>query len=122
MATFGGVSPLEMAFGRRPADLLYPENMTPEQLMASLPSPEKNIDALRTLAMKSYLEAKQSDDLRRDISARLQLSDGPFCPGDKIYYWTEDKSWIKGKVISSDGSMVGIDLGARIFEGQYQQG
>ena len=80
MVTFGGVSPVEMAFGRRPADLLYPENMTPEQLTASLPSPEKNIDALRTLAMKSYLEAKQSDDLRRDISARLQLSDGPFYP------------------------------------------
>ena len=84
------------------------QNITPEQLTASLPSPEKNIDALRTLAMKSYLEAKQSDDLRRDISARLQLSDGPFYPGDKIYYWTEDKSkvksdgthsgkWIKGK-------------------------
>ena len=127
MVTFGGVSPLEMAFGRRPADLLYPENMTPEELTASLPSPEKNIDALRTLAMKSYLEAKQSDDLRRDISARLQLSDGPFYPGDKIYYWTEDKSkvksdgthsgkWIKGKVISSDGSMVGIDLGTRILK------
>eukprot|EP00439_Symbiodinium_sp_Y106_P066001 s314_g10.t1 len=127
MVTFGGVSPLEMAFGRRPADLLYPENMTPEELTASLPSPEKNIDAVRTLAMKSYLEAKQSDDLRRDISARLQLSDGPFYPGDKIYYWTEDKSkvksdgthsgkWIKGKVISSDGSMVGIDLGTRILK------
>ena len=101
--------------------------MTPEQLTASFPSPEKNIDALRTLAMKSYLEAKQSDDLRRDISARLQLSDGPFYPGDKIYYWTEDKSkvksdgthsgkWIKGKVISSDGSMVGIDLGTQILK------
>ena len=50
--------------------------MTPEQCTASLPSPEKNIDALRTLAMKSYLEDKQSDDLRRDICARLQLSDG----------------------------------------------
>ena len=127
MVTCGGVSPLEMAFGRRPADLLYPENMTPEQLTASLPSPEKNIYALRTLAMKSYLEAKQSDDLRRDISARLQLSDGPFYPGDKIYYWTDDKSkvksdgthsgkWIKGKVISSDGSMVGTDLGTRILK------
>ena len=59
MVAFGGVSPLEMAFGRRRADLLYPENMTPEQLTASLLFPEKNFDALRTLAMKSYLEAKQ---------------------------------------------------------------
>ena len=50
---------------------------------------EKNIVALGTLAMKSYLEAKQSDDLRRDISARLQLSDGPFYPGDKIYLFLD---------------------------------
>ena len=78
MVTVGGVSELEMAFGRRPAYLLYQDNMSPEQLTASLPSPEKSIDALRTLAMKSYLEAKQSDDLRRDMSARLQLSNGPF--------------------------------------------
>ena len=82
---------------------------------------------MRTLAMKKYLEARQSDDLRRDISTRLQLSDGPFFPGDKIYYWTEGKSkiksdgshsgkWIKGKVISCDGSMIGIDLGTRIIK------
>ena len=48
-------------------------------------------------------------------------------PGDKIYYWTEDKSkiksdgshsgkWIKGKIISVDGSMIGIDLGTRILK------
>ena len=53
------------------------------------------------------------------------MSDGPVFPGDNIFCWTEDKSnikpdgshsgkWIKGKVVSSDGSMVGIDLGTRI--------
>ena len=101
--------------------------MTPAQLTTEVPTPEKKIDALRTIAMKAYLEAKQSDDLKRDIAAKLQLSDGPYFPGDKIYYWTEDKSkiksdgshsgkWIKGKIISVDGSMIGIDLGTRILK------
>ena len=77
--------------------------------------------------MRKFLEAKQSDDLRRDIASKLQLSDGPFFPGDKVYYWTEDKSkiksdgshggkWIKGKLVSVDGSMVGVDLGTRIVK------
>ena len=122
MITFGGVTPMELAFGRRPADILVPENMGPAQLSAEVPTPEKRIQALRTLTMKKFPEAKQSDDLRKDIASHLSLSDGPFFPGDKIYYWTEDISkiksggshagkWIKGKVVSSDGSMVGTDLG-----------
>ena len=127
MVTFGGVIPMELLFGRRPADLTTPENMNPAQFSAEVPTPEKRIQALRTLAMKKFLEAKQSDDLRKDIASHLTLSDGPFFPGDKIYYWTEDKSkfksdgshsgkWIKGKVVSSDGSMVGIDLGTGIVK------
>ena len=67
------------------------------------------------------------EDLRRDFANKLQLSDGPFFPGDKVYYWTEDKSkiksdgshggkWIKGKLVSVDGSMVGVDLGTRIVK------
>ena len=127
MVTFGGVTPMELAFGRRPTDLMTPENMNPAQISAEVPTPEKRIQALRTLAMKKFLEAKQSDDLRKDIASHLSLSDGPFFPGDKIYDWTEAKSkiqsdgshsgkWIKGKVVSSDGSMVGIDLGTRVVK------
>ena len=77
--------------------------------------------------MRKFLGAKQSDDLRRDIASKLQLSDGPFFPGDKIYCWAEDKSkiksdgshgekWIKGKLVSVDGSMVRVDLGTRIVK------
>ena len=61
----------------------------------------------------------------RDIANKLQLSDGSFFPGNKVYYWTEDKSkiksggshggeWIKGKPVLVAGSMVGVDLGTRI--------
>ena len=77
--------------------------------------------------MKSYLEARQSADLRQDIASRLRLSDGPFIPADKIYYWTEDKSkiksdgthggrWIKGKILTAKGSMANIDLGTRVIK------
>ena len=127
MVTHGGVTPIELAFGRRPADITAIELMNPAQLTTEAPAPERQIEALRSLAMRKFLEAKQSDDLRRDIASKLQLSDGPFFPGDKVYYWTEDKSkiksdgshggkWIKGKLVSVDGSMVGVDLGTRIVK------
>ena len=127
MVTFGGVTPLEMAFGRRPADIIGIDNSDPAQLSAEVPSSELSIEAVRKLAMKAYLEARQSEDLRRDIAAKLQFSDGPFYPGDKIYYWSpatgkikhdgsKRSTWIKGKVVSQEGSMVTIDLGTRVIK------
>ena len=46
---------------------------------------------------------------------------------DKVFYWQEDKSkirsdgskggiWLKGKVISLEGAMVGLGLGARLIK------
>ena len=96
--------------------------MTPAQLTSEAPAPERQIEALRSLAMQKFLEA-----LRRDIASKLQLSDGHFfleirfSIGLKInlksnpMVHTEEK-WIKGKLISVDGSMVGVDLGTRIVK------
>ena len=67
MITHASVTPVELAFGRRPADITAIENMTPAQLTTEAPAPERQIEALRSLAMRKFLEAKQSDDLRRDI-------------------------------------------------------
>ena len=127
MVTFGGVTPLEMAFGRRPPDIIGVDNADPAQLTAEVPRSEVSIEATRKIAMKAYLEARQSEDLRRDIASRLQFTDGPFFPGDKIFYWNpnagkikphggKSSSWIKGKVISQDGSMITIDLGTRVLK------
>ena len=65
-----------MAFGRRPADVVGPDTQSPEELTAGIPAPEAVAHALRHLAMKSYLEARQSADLWQDIASRLRLSDG----------------------------------------------
>ena len=124
--TYAGVTPLEMAFGRRPRDVITPENSEPNQLTGNPTDTEVTARAIRELANKAYQEARQSDDLRRDLASRLSMSDGPFTLGDKVYYWSVDTSkigstgsrqgsWIKGKVISElGGSMVGVDLGTRI--------
>ena len=52
--TYGGVTPLEMAFGRRPADILNLETATPSQLTSDIPTPEKKTEAVRMLATKAY--------------------------------------------------------------------
>ena len=90
MIRHGGVTPIELAFRRGPADITAIENMTPAQLTTEAPAPERQIEALRSVAMRKCLEAQQSDDLRKGIASKLELSDGPFFPGIKIYYWTED--------------------------------
>ena len=80
MITNGGVTPIEMAFGRRLADLTSMENMNPAQLKTEATAPERQIEALRSLATRKYLESKQSDDLRK----KLQLSDGPVFPAGQM--------------------------------------
>ena len=71
MVTFGGVTPLEMAFGRRPADLIGVDNADPAQLTAEAPSHEVSIEACRKVAMKAYLEARQSEDLRNSFQIAI---------------------------------------------------
>jgi len=45
MVTHGGVTPIELAFGRRPADITAIELMNPAQLTTEAPAPERQIEA-----------------------------------------------------------------------------
>ena len=127
--TYGGVTPLELAFGRRPAELVQLDVSTPPQL--TNPKAQEELTAIQTrhLAQQSYQEARQSEDVRRDLARHLRLSSKPIAIGDKIFYWSEDKPkikpdaskgsggmWLKGKVISTDGTMAGIDLGTHLLK------
>ena len=71
IATFGGKTPLELAFGRRPRDLFVLENSNPEQLTTPGTDTEAKDQELQKLAMKSYLEARQQEDLRKGIASKL---------------------------------------------------
>ena len=95
------------------------ENSSPGQL----PIPDTARDLVdrtfQELATKSYLEARQRADLRRDIAARLFPSEGPFAPRDRVYYWQTDeikikqetmsRSWYKARVLSQEGAICVID-------------
>ena len=73
--TYGGVTPLELAFARRPRDVLTPENVEPNQLTGNPTDQEVTARASKELANKADQEACQSDDLRRDLAARRSMSE-----------------------------------------------
>ena len=74
--TCGGVCPLELAFGRRPAELIQLDTALPNQL--GEPTVEDfTAQQLRDLSRKTYIEARQSEDIRRDLAGKLRLSSKP---------------------------------------------
>jgi hypothetical protein len=73
------------------------------------------------LALKAHLESRQAEDLQLDLARNVRPSDGPFNPGDKIFFWDKDPSkikdlgrWIRGKVVSHTKSMVTIETATGI--------
>jgi hypothetical protein len=95
--TISGRAPLELAFGRRLPDLLGVETMDPEQLTTDPLPPDLTTRELRRLAMQSHLKARQADDLRHDLASRILPSEGPFAPGQHVFYWDKDASKIKSQ-------------------------
>ena len=125
--TYGGVTPLELAFGRRPADLIQLDVATPTQLTIDRNEEELTAIQIKQLSKQAFQEARQSEDIRRDLAQNLRMSSKPLQVKDKVFYWQEDKSkirsdgskggiWLKGKVISIEGAMVGLDLGTRLIK------
>ena len=118
--TYGGVTPLELAFGRRPADLTQLDVATPTQLTIDSNEEELTAIQIKQLSKQAFQEARQSEDIRRDLAQNLRMSSKPLQVKDNVFYWQEDKSkirsdgskggiWLKGKVISTEGAMVGLD-------------
>ena len=124
---YGGVTPLELAFGRRPADLIQLDVATPTQLTTDRNEEELTAIQIKQLSKQAFQEARQSEDIQRDLAQNLRMSSKPLQVKDKVFYWQEDKSkirsdgskggiWLKGKVISIEGAMVGLDLGTRLIK------
>ena len=121
--TYGGVTPLELV-GRRPADLIQLDVATPTQLTIDRNEEEMTAIQIKQLSKQAFQEARQSEDIRRDLAQSLRMSSKPLQVKDKVFYWQEDKSkirsdgskggiWLKGKVISIE---VGLDLGTRLIK------
>ena len=66
--TYGGVTPLELAFGRRPADLIQLDVATPTQLTIDRNEEELTAIQIKQLSKQAFQEARQSEDIRRDLA------------------------------------------------------
>ena len=120
--TYGGVTPFEVAFGRRPADLIHLDVATPTQLTIDRNEEELTAIQIKQLSRQAFQEARQSEDIRRDLAQNFRMSSKPlqvarFCTGRKTNprvvpteakeeYGQQEKSFI-----SLEGAMVGLDLG-----------
>ena len=70
--TVSGYSPLEIATGRRPPDLLDIETSDPAQLSVDPLPEDRTQQELQRLALKAHQEARQAADLRHEASALPQ--------------------------------------------------
>ena len=84
--TISGYSPLEIATGRRPPDLLDIETSDPAQLSIEPLVEDRTQQELQRLALKAHQEARQAADLRHDMAKRAMPSDGPYKPGEKFLF------------------------------------
>ena len=121
--TVSGCSPLEIATGRRPPDLLDIETSYPAQLSIEPLAEDRTQQELQRLALKAHQEARQAADLRHDMAKRTMPSDGLYNPGDQVFVWSapahansiaskalKKERWIRGTVISQEGSVANVQV------------
>ena len=126
--TVRGYSPLEIATGRRPPDLLDIETSDPAQLSVDPLPEDKTQQDLQRLALKAHQEARQAADLRHDMAKRTMPSDGPYKRGGKVFVWIappganalaskawKKERWIRGTVISQEGAMVNVHVDSYVM-------
>ena len=68
-----GETPMELAMGRRPRDLLDSASMNPEQLTSTPTKQDLLNEEIQKLAMKTHLEVQQREDIRRDLAERMKF-------------------------------------------------
>ena len=124
--TLSGNTPMELAMGRKPRNLQDPTSMNPEQL-ASTPSKQDLLNEdIQKLAMKTYFEVQQREDIRRDLAERMKFVPPDLRTGEHVFYWPEDPSkiqhgrksgkWLNLEIIAVKGSVAVVNTGATIFQ------
>lgn len=119
--TYGSKTPLEIATGRRPPDVIDLENMLQEQLVTEPTNTDKMDQLVRKLAMQAHLETRQRIDIRKDLLNKLLPSQGPYKLGDSVWYCERDTSkirsgeWIRARVCHlPEPPMVGIQYKGQV--------
>ena len=133
--TYGGKTPLECAYGRRPPDIINPENETfgshAVRLSSTGQGPEgyhkSNVNKhsdfvnsdlkLQKIALEAHLQARQIYDMQRDFAAKLEYPTyTQIKENDPVWYWSRDPNkirhgkWVHGRVTSSNNDRSHISI------------
>ena len=124
--TLRGKTPMELAMGRRPRDLLDPASMDPEQLTSTPTKQDLLNEEIQNLAMRTHLEVQQREDIRRDLAERMKFVPPYLRAGEHVFYWQEDPNkiqqgrksgkWLKVEIIAVKDPMAVVSTGATIFQ------
>ena len=125
-ATLSGKTPMELAVGRKPRDILDPASMNPDQLTSTPTKQDLFNEEIQKLAMQTHLEVQQRQDIRRDLAERMKFVPHDLRAGEHVVYWQEDPSkiqqmrksgnWLKVEIIAIKGSMAVVNTSATTFQ------
>ena len=68
-----GKTPMDLAMGRRPRDLMDPASMNPEQLTSTPTKQHLLNEESQKSAMRTHLKVQQRQDIRRDLAEWLKV-------------------------------------------------
>ena len=83
--TVSGKTPMELALGRRPRDLLDPASMNPEQLTSTSTKQDLLNEEIQKLAMRTHLDVQQREDIRQDLAERMKFVPPDLRVGEQVY-------------------------------------
>ena len=83
--TMSGKTPMGLAMGRRPRDLMDPASMNPEQLTSTLTKQDLLDEEIQKLVMKTHLEVQQREDIRRDLAERMKFVPLDLRMGEQVF-------------------------------------
>ena len=83
--TLSGKTPMEMAMGRRPSDLLDPASMNPEQLTSTPTKQDLLNEEMQKLAMRTLPEVQQREDTRRDLAEWMKFVPPDLRAGENVF-------------------------------------
>lgn len=86
---------------------------TPTQLTIDRNEEELTAIRIKQLSKIAFQEARQSDDIRKDLAQNFRMRSKPLQVRDKVLYWQEVKSKIR-----SDGSKGGVRHGTPLWQDQ----
>ena len=82
--TLSGKTPMELAMGRRPRDLLDPASVNPEQLTSTPTKQDLLNEEIQKVSMRTHLEVQQREDIRRDLAERMKFVPPDLRAGENV--------------------------------------